>query len=375
MNALANLVQYPFDAEGSSFFAALSSACLPALGISERTPYWCSPKGAYCTDCGACSEKTTLQRHQLALYHSLLASSGVAFGFEFPEDDTVEFHSLPGVETGWRWPDEFVDNLMRLAGLTWRRLSGRDDQDAIYEAVRAAVNAGYPAIARLNGELDWQIVSGYGDGALIGLDSRAHTLRSLPNPPSYAGDLFMLADWHSGLIDMILITGRRAREVSFREILERIAATLAHPSHAALAELVNARIDAASPENAADVAAFLCFFAAYPIEARWHAAEAFGPRDSLLSAAVGGAANIGRIDERIFLKYLADNSDETHGVCWKIWNMLGFGPGSDYQPAPNRAELLLAPGVRDELKRLFKIVFDNDTAVLAALNETIGMLR
>lgn len=75
--------------------------------------------------------KTALQKHHLALYHALLAASGVAFGFSYPEDDTVEEHSLPGVEKGWRWPDAFVDFLMGVAGLSWRRIRKGEGVEAL----------------------------------------------------------------------------------------------------------------------------------------------------------------------------------------------------------------------------------------------------
>lgn len=44
---LKDIVQYPFDAQSDSFFCALSSALLPALGYTENTPYFCAPKGQF----------------------------------------------------------------------------------------------------------------------------------------------------------------------------------------------------------------------------------------------------------------------------------------------------------------------------------------
>ena len=40
---LKDIVQYPFDAQSDSFFCALASALLPALGYTENTPYFCAP--------------------------------------------------------------------------------------------------------------------------------------------------------------------------------------------------------------------------------------------------------------------------------------------------------------------------------------------
>ena len=57
---LKDIVQYPFDAQSDSFFCALSSALLPALGYTENTPYFCAPKGQFCLQCGACGDRTCL---------------------------------------------------------------------------------------------------------------------------------------------------------------------------------------------------------------------------------------------------------------------------------------------------------------------------
>lgn len=93
---LKDIVQYPFDAQSDSFFCALASALLPALGYTENTPYFCAPKGQFCLQCGACGDRTTLQKHHLSIYHALLAASGVAFCFDYPQDDGVAEHSFPG---------------------------------------------------------------------------------------------------------------------------------------------------------------------------------------------------------------------------------------------------------------------------------------
>ena len=47
--------------------------------------------------------------------------------------------------------------------------------------------------------------------------------------------------------------------------------------------------------------------------------------------------------------------------------VLGVGPETGYGITPESAERLLNPEMRNEIKRLFKIVFDNDQAVLTEL--------
>ncbi len=79
--------------------------------------------------------------------------------------------------------------------------------------------------------------------------------------------------------------------------------------------------------------------------------------------------------EQIFFSYIADNGDETHGVCWKIWGLLGVGPETGYAIPANVAELVMRPENRAELKRLFSLVFHNDRTVLKALREASEYIR
>ncbi len=360
-------VQYPFDAQSDPFFCAVSTALLPALGITEDTPYWCAPNEKYCDHCGGCT-KTTLQKHHLMLYHTLLAATGVAFGFDYPEDDEVGEHSLPDVENGWRWPDAFVDSIMALAGLHWKRVRLGAPRDEIAAAVQGSIDAGYPVCARLGGgspfgrDTAWQVITGYEDGAFLGLDSASHTLS---DAAVYRDDLFVLQNWYDRFVDAIVITGRRERTVTLDDVLRRIVETLSHPSHDRLEARIDAVIDTATPDNAFERAAMLGGITGMPIEARWHAAEAFCPRATLLTALTDDDALRGKLGNLFFDRYIRDHNNETHGVCWKIWGELGIGPSTGYGPAPDAGARLLEH--KEELKRLFKLVFDNDRAVLEGL--------
>ena len=374
---LQGIVQYPVDAQSNSFFCALASALLPALGYAEDTPYFCAPKGRRCVSCGECGEKTALQKHHLALYHALLAASGVAFGFSYPEDDTVEEHSFPGVEKGWRWPDAFVDFLMGVAGLSWRRLRREEGAQAVCASVCGALEAGFPVPVRLGGEgkygpdTAWQVAIGYEGGALLGLDSYAHTLQN--SSARYAADgSFVLEDWPERLLDAIVITGRAPLPATYGEVLARAAAVLDNPANGRLEREVLRRIEAVPPETAQDTACMLIGIASVPIEARWHAAEAFCTRENLLWRLEGSEAVKRELGEALFARYIRNNSGETHGVCWKIWGLLGVGVETGFGPAADSGERLLQKSVQRELKALFSAVFQNDREVLAALMRALG---
>lgn len=365
---IRGVVPFPCDAESDSFFGALASALLPILGYSEETPYWCPPKAAYCIGCGGCGDKTTLQKHQLSVYHALLTATGTAFGFDYPEDDEVDCHSFEDVEIGWRWPDAFIGYIMGLAGLTWKRITWDADQSEIYKAITASIDRGYPVLARLGGhgvfpgETAWQVVTGYKDGALCGLDAN-----SLSETAAYSDGLFLLQNWQDSFIDAVIITGHQEKSVAYMDVLDRIIRTLSHPSHAKLENDIMAKLDAVTPENAEETAMMMCGITGVPIEARWHAAEAFCSMDNMISCLTEEQALKSRLSDLFFKKYIADHNDETHGVCWKIWGLLGVGPETGYWITPESAERLLNPETRNEIKRLFRIVFDNDRAVLAEL--------
>jgi len=370
MKMLENIVAFPCDAQSSPFFGALSSALIPALGITEDTAFYCVPKGTFCVQCGGCGQKTALQKHHLALYHDYQTATGVSFGWAWPEDD----------DALWRWPDEFWDFIMRYAGLSWRRLGKELGREALYEAIVASIDEGFPALLKLGNGPDWHVATGYGEGVLYGLDAHKHhnsSARPQIRPDRYTDDgLFVLSNWYEPLETAILITGRVEPAVTLEDVLARIIGVLKHPAHAALEREVMRRIDQITPDNASDTAKWLSRLAGFPIEARWHAAEAFAPGKSPVYGILRltDSQAVRKACEQLFLSYIADNRSETHGVCWKIWGLLGVGPKTGYRLPPDADELVLRSETRQELERLFALVFENDRTVLHALREAQQLL-
>ncbi len=85
---LEPLVPFPVDAESDHFTAALASALIVTQGYTGETPHWCAPNQRDCIHCKPCGDHL-LERHQVSLYHCLLTASTLAFGFDYPWDDTV----------------------------------------------------------------------------------------------------------------------------------------------------------------------------------------------------------------------------------------------------------------------------------------------
>jgi hypothetical protein len=348
---LDHQVPFPVDAESDNFTAALASALVIVKGYTNETPYWCSPNNRYCIHCSPCGDHL-LERHQLSIYHCLLTASTLAFGFDYPWDDTVEPHSLPEFRRGWRWNDDFVDALARFAGFTWRRFHGANAREEVLSTLKNSLNAGFPTLLRLENELEWILAVGYDTDAVYGLDSRFY---ALPD------------NWHSMLRDAIVITGSTAPDMSCKELLERISSALSYQEHAALESVIMDVLDHVTPENAMDTAGMMCGINGVPIEARWHAAESFCGAGNLLCNIFTDKEIYDRLKKVLFSRYLKDGNDGTHGIGWKIWGALGVGPETGYNITGQSAALILQKETQETLKSLFAKIFENDRAVCAEI--------
>lgn len=373
---------FPYDAESDGFIAALSSAVCAAKKYTDDTPFWCTPNGCYCQKCGGCDGQS-LGKTQLSVYHCLITASGLAFGFDYPEDDSVGAHTIPDTPVGWRWDNDFLADIMDFAGLSFIRCKNKTVAE-IREIVKDSIDAGYPAMAanysaypdEMAWASCWKIVSGYTDDGITVMN--------------YGGEVSDEAD--GSYEDVIVINGEadRADDAACRQayfdILKRIYAVLSDPSHDALENEIMSDLSNVTPENAVMLSHKLMGINGVPIEARWHAAEAFTSKGNLLYSLVNSSpADSAESDEvkdvaekmadLLFKRYFAEGNNETHGICWKIWACLNVGPRTQYLPTEESFKLIQQPDVQSELKRLFKIVFDNDRAVADGIMEILNALN
>ncbi|MDE7043638.1 MAG: hypothetical protein K2O97_01230, partial [Acetatifactor sp.] len=235
---LEHQVPFPVGAESDNFTAALASALVMARGYTEETPYWCVTNRRYCVHCSPCGEHP-LENHQGSIYHCLLTASTLAFGFDYPWDDTVDPHTLPGFSKGWRWDDGFVNALARFAGFSYLRLDGTSPREEVLSTIKSSLDNGFPTLLRLENEMEWILAVGYDADTVYGLDSQFHALTD---------------HWHSTLRDAIVITGNTAPDMSCKELLERIVTALSYEEHAALEGVIMDALDHVTAENAMDIA-------------------------------------------------------------------------------------------------------------------------
>lgn len=356
---LEHQVPFPVDAESDNFTAALASALVIVRGYTERTPYWCVQNRRYCTHCSPCGDNP-LERHQLSVYHCLLTASTLAFGFDYPWDDSVDLHTLPGFRNGWRWDDDFVNALARFAGFSYLRFDGAATQKELLSTMKSALDNGLPALLRLENEMEWILAVGYDADTVFGLDSQLH---ALPD------------NWYSGLRDAIVITGNTAPEMTCKELLERIVSALSYDGHAALESVIMDTLDHVTAENAMDIAGMMCGINGVPIEARWHAAEAFCGAENLLCNICTNKEVHCRLSDIFGARYIVDGNDETHGIGWKIWGALGVGPKTGYAVTQESAALIMQAETQETLKRLFAKMFENDRAVCAEIQACLEEFR
>ncbi len=369
---------FPYDAESDGFIAALSSAVCAAKKYTDDTPCWCTPRDCYCQKCGGCTGQS-LGKTQLSVYHCLITASGLAFGFDYPEDDSVDAHTIPNTPIGWRWDDVFLADIMDFAGLSFIRCKNKTVAE-IRRIVKDSIDAGYPAMAanysvypnEMAWVSCWKIVSGYTDDGITVMN--------------YGGEM---SDETNGVYeDIIVITGEVNRtnaacRQAYFDVLKRIHAVLSDPSHFRLENEIMSDLSNVTPENAAMLSYKLMGINSVPIEARWHAAEAFTSKDNLLYSLVTSAsadsveanglkAAAEKLSALFSKRYSAEGNNETHGIGWKIWACLNVGPQTGYLPTEESFKLIQQPDVQSEMKRLFKIVFDNDRAVADGIMEILN---
>ncbi len=373
---------FPHDAESDGFIAVLSSAVCVAKKYTDDTPYWCTPKGCYCKKCGGCTGQS-LGKTQSSVYHCLLTASGLAFGFDYPEDDSVGAHSIPNIPVGWRWDDGFLADIMGFAGLSFIRCKNKTVAE-IRGIIKNSIDAGYPAMAANHSVYPdemawvscWKIICGYTDDGITVMN--------------YGGGISDETD--GAYEDIIVITGEADRannaacKQTYFDILKRIHAVLSDPSHDALENEIMSDLSNVTPENAVMLSYKLMGINGVPIEARWHAAEAFTSKDNLLYSLVDSSSAdpseskklkvaAEKLAELFFKRYSAEGNNETHGIGWKIWACLNVGPQTGYLPTEKSFQLIQQPDVQNELKWLYKIVFDNDRAVANGITEILNAVR
>lgn len=355
---LDNQVPFPIDAESDNFTAALASALVIAKGYTKETPYWCTQNSRYCIHCSSCGDNL-LERHQTSIYHSLLTASTLAFGFDYPCDDTVDPHTLPGFSKGWRWDNGFIDAMARFAGFSYLRFDGTSEREEVLSAIKGSLDNGFPTLLRLENEMEWILAAGYDEETVFGLDSKPHILPD---------------KWHSMMRDAIVITGITRPEMSYKELLERIVSALSYDEHTKLERMITDALDNVTAENAMDTAGMVCAINSVPIEARWHAAEAFCGDDNLLCNICTNKEIHRRLRDVFFERYTMEGNDETHGIGWKIWSAIGVGPKTGYDITRQSAELILQKETQEKLKCLFAKVFENDRTVCAEIRACLEQL-
>ncbi len=373
---------FPHDAESNGFIAALSSAVCAAKKYTDDTPYWCTTKGCYCKKCGDCNGQS-LGKTQSSVYHCLLTASGLAFGFDYPEDDSVGAHTIPDTPIGWRWDDGFMSGIMNFAGLSFARYQSKTVEE-IRAIIKDSIDAGYPAMAAnhqvYSDEMAWvscwKIIKGYTDNGITVM--------------RHGGEV---RDETSGRHeDIIVITGTAdcpgngEGKRDYLDVLKGIYAVLSDPSHDALENEIMSDLSNVTPENAVMLSYKLMGINGVPIEARWHASEAFASKDNLLYSLVNSSLEDSvesnelktvaeKVEGLFFERYVADGNNETHGIGWKIWACLNVGPQTEFLPTEESFKLIQQSDVQNELKRLFKIVFDNDRAVAGGIMEILNAVR
>lgn len=341
---IPDVVAFPTDAQSDLFFCALTSALQAIEGAREDGDLFCGRRKAPCVACLDCGDKDGVQRRHLQLYHHYVTVTGVALRWR---DDPL--------------PVDTLDFAMRAAGCAYEEIGAESGKQPIFARLSQSVDRGLPALMKLGQGRDWCVVTGYDSEtqALYGLDAGKHyAAQPTVAPEGYSDDgLFVHPNWYEHLSTAVMITGRHEAPIPPEDMLARMVGVLAAHERSGFETHVVQLIDDADETGAQGAASELNRYAGYAAENRWHAAECLA---ATLYCLASSAADKQR------MAGTADRFLNSHDLCWEVWSALGVGPGTNYGVPDNAGALLLAQ--RDEVKRLFQMLCENDRAVLDLLS-------
>ena len=285
----------------------------------------------------------------------------MAFTFDYPEDDSVKHHTLPNIPIGWRWDEPFAADILDFARLSYFRYADKTVSE-LCDLNKIQIDVGYLAMVANNRILEgiswascWKIVFEYRENGILVMHNGGEVTEE--NHRSYE--------------DIILITGVAECKQTYRDILNRIYSVLIDPSHDTLKQDIMNDLSNVTTDNAASLPYKMMGINSVPTEAKWHAEKAFVSADNLLSPLISNEGMKSKLSDLFFSRYIADHNNETHGIGCKLWNCLNIGPHTGYMPTEESFALIQKPEIQAELKRMFRIMFDNDRAAAKGIKECL----
>ncbi|MEA4832895.1 MAG: hypothetical protein VB118_09825 [Oscillospiraceae bacterium] len=353
-----NIIKYPVDAQSDGFICAFVSAILAAQKAdnntiaSGNTPIYCSRNHSVCDNCGGCGNKSMENRLHISRYHYYLAVTGVGLLWSFDQIST----------TGT------LDFAMKSAGYNYEIIDRAERKTELFKRISYSVDCGMPVLMKHGIGEDWHVVTGYDtDGdVLYGIDSHDHwSVKPSHTPDGYTDSgLFYTGKWYDSLICAIIITSEKPK-LDLPALIEHMIFMLENSGGIKLErEIVDALDDGGSDKH--QTAEWINCLAGYTVESRWHTAEAF-------------ASDLYCKTDDIVVKELFLESAKQyflfHDLCWKIWELLGVTPESNYRIADDAGERICGDKVKSELILLFKKLFIIDRNVLERLIVCKDQLR
>lgn len=343
---MENIVQFPVNAQRSSFFGALSSIILYREGYTEDTPFYCGKNKRNCVRCGNCKE-AFIKKHHLNIYQYLVTITGCAYLWE---DKAV------GDSYNKQYnPEDFSENALdRLSlslqayGYKYESFNKDVDERTIFNRIQQSIENHLPILIKLGGGDVWAVITGY------------HTEKMLPYLMKMNHNSKLNKEWYEKLRNIVFITDKCKESVSLEESLNHMKKHITTKSREKLEQKVYRAIETEPDEK--KLGMWLNKMNGRTIENRWHASECY--RNILVPM-------VGNSECQKLLRKASDLHMNFHDQAWKVWELLGVSPQTGYCLPKNICELLNKSSTRTELRTLYQELFSLDREVSLLLQECL----
>jgi len=231
-NIINNVVPMPSGCETSRFVACFASMFMRAEGMTDESiEVYCPKQSCNCIKCGDCSGINRLKKRHEQVYNLFSVVSGYGFmQIDLSNDVHMSRDWDVTCDIMLREFDDYVNFMMDFAGYRYKVFTSSDDRKTLYSEIKNSIDCNKPLLMQFGQGLSWVVVTGYDDdGGIYGYDgSYEYWGKNLAEPDSYDGKLFLMADWHTKMTQMIILGEPFEPTVTMTDVYRRAARIMEH---------------------------------------------------------------------------------------------------------------------------------------------------
>lgn len=318
---------------------------------TEDTPLFCGKYQRSCVRCGGCGDEPFINRHHLRIYQYLITITGCAYFWIDREIGSSYDKQYLADEFSETAPDR-LSLALYASGYHYASMNRNTAADVLFDRIKQSIEEKQPVLIKLGlGDL-WAVITGYNDD-----NNLPYLMKSRHSPR-------LNKDWYTKLSKMVFITDRYDSAISLSESLDHMIRQLNTGSRDKLEQKIYQKLE--TQPDGKKLGKWLNQMNGLAIESRWHASECY--RNTL-------APMFDNDDDKNKLLEAADLHLHFHDQAWKIWDLLGVSPQTNYCLPDNIHALLDRSSARAALRSLFQELFAIDRQVSHILQECLETVR